>query len=74
MLFLLRMRCGGRPAGGFPASVMSCAVGIPNGPRGGANWLRPAPSLYHLTDAELRDMGLSRGEIPAVVSGTYCRD
>jgi uncharacterized protein YjiS (DUF1127 family) len=36
--------------------------------------LATARALYHLSDAELRDMGLSRGEIPAVVSGTYCRD
>ena len=33
-----------------------------------------AQILYNLSDGELRDMGLSRGEIPAVVDGTYRRD
>jgi uncharacterized protein YjiS (DUF1127 family) len=30
--------------------------------------------LYNATDTELRDMGLNRGDIPAVVAGTYRRD
>jgi uncharacterized protein YjiS (DUF1127 family) len=30
--------------------------------------------LYNLSDGELRDMGLSRGDIPAVLNGTYRPD
>ena len=30
--------------------------------------------LYHCTDMELRDMGLNRGDIPAIAKGTYRRD
>ena len=46
----------------------------------GANWatrrqaVREAQVLYNATDMELRDMGLSRGEIPAIINGTYRRD
>ena len=36
--------------------------------------LATARALYYATDIELRDMGINRGDIPAVVSGTYCRD
>ena len=36
--------------------------------------LAMAQALYQLTDIELRDMGINRGDIPSVVSGTYCRD
>ena len=32
-----------------------------------------ARALYSLSDGELRDMGLSRGDISAVASGTYRR-
>jgi len=30
--------------------------------------------LYQISDAELRDMGLSRGDLPAIRNGTYRRD
>ena len=30
--------------------------------------------LYHCTDMELRDMGLNRGDLPAIAKGTYRRD
>ena len=30
--------------------------------------------LYSLSDGELRDMGLSRGDISAVANGTFRRD
>ena len=30
--------------------------------------------LYHFTDMELRDIGLSRGDIPAIAKGMYRRD
>lgn len=30
--------------------------------------------LYNCTDHELHDMGLNRGDIPAVVNGTYRPD
>ena len=30
--------------------------------------------LYHCTDMELRDIGLSRGDLPAIAKGTYRRD
>jgi len=33
-----------------------------------------AQALYSATDMELRDMGLSRGDIPAIVSRTCRRD
>jgi uncharacterized protein YjiS (DUF1127 family) len=31
-------------------------------------------ALYQLPEAELRDMGLNRGDLPAVLSGRYRRD
>lgn len=46
----------------------------------GAGWTRrrqaarEAQVLYNATDFELRDMGLSRGDIPAIINGTYRRD
>ena len=30
--------------------------------------------LYQFDDRELRDMGLSRGDFPALIRGTYRRD
>jgi uncharacterized protein YjiS (DUF1127 family) len=30
--------------------------------------------LYQFDDRELRDVGLRRGDFPAVIRGTYCRD
>jgi len=33
-----------------------------------------AQALYYATDVELRDMGITRGDIPAVVSRSYRRD
>jgi uncharacterized protein YjiS (DUF1127 family) len=30
--------------------------------------------LYQLDDRELRDAGLSRGDFPAILNGTYRRD
>ena len=30
--------------------------------------------LYHCTDMELRDIGLNRGDLPAIAKGTYRRD
>jgi uncharacterized protein YjiS (DUF1127 family) len=30
--------------------------------------------LYRFDDRELRDVGLSRGDFPAIMSGTYNRD
>jgi uncharacterized protein YjiS (DUF1127 family) len=30
--------------------------------------------LYRCTDRELRDVGLSRGDVPAIINGTYRRD
>jgi len=33
-----------------------------------------AQVLYNLSDGELRDIGLSRGDIHAVVNGTYRPD
>ena len=30
--------------------------------------------LYQFDDRELRDVGLSRGDFPAIMRGTYCRD
>jgi uncharacterized protein YjiS (DUF1127 family) len=30
--------------------------------------------LYQFDDRELRDVGLSRGDFPAIVRGTYRRD
>lgn len=36
--------------------------------------LATARALHNATDIELRDMGICRGEIPAVVSGIYRRD
>jgi uncharacterized protein YjiS (DUF1127 family) len=33
-----------------------------------------ARALYNATDIELRDVGLSRGDIPAIISRTYRRD
>ena len=33
-----------------------------------------ARALYSLSDGELRDMGLSRGDISAVANGTFRRD
>jgi len=30
--------------------------------------------LYHFTDMELRDIGLNRGDLPAIAKGTYRRD
>ena len=36
--------------------------------------LATARALYYATDMELRDMGINRSDIPAVVNRTYCRD
>jgi uncharacterized protein YjiS (DUF1127 family) len=33
-----------------------------------------ARALYYASDIELRDMGINRGDIHAVASGTYRRD
>jgi|ERR1700722_1700500 hypothetical protein len=33
-----------------------------------------ARALYYATDVELRDMGINRGDIAAIVSGNYRRD
>ena len=30
--------------------------------------------LHHFTDMELRDIGLNRGDLPAIAKGTYRRD
>ena len=30
--------------------------------------------LYRCTDMELRDIGLNRGDLPAIAKGTYRRD
>ncbi|MGE0417440.1 MAG: DUF1127 domain-containing protein [Acetobacteraceae bacterium] len=42
-----------------------------------ARWNRDheqAAELYSMTDRELMDMGLSRGDIPGVVSGQYSKE
>jgi len=42
----------------------------------GESWRRrlAAAELYSLDERALRDMGITRGDIPAVVSGGYVRD
>jgi uncharacterized protein YjiS (DUF1127 family) len=32
---------------------------------------RASTELYRCTDWELRDMGLSHGDLPAIINGTY---
>jgi len=34
---------------------------------------RDFDELYHRTDYELRDMGISRSDFPAIMAGTYRR-
>ena len=40
----------------------------------GGGWLAGFGLLYDASDMELRDVGLRRGDIPAVISGMYHLD
>jgi uncharacterized protein YjiS (DUF1127 family) len=71
----------GTISGGRPASSGSWFLGIVQQLGGVASrWAArhraaaDARQLYRFTDMELRDIGLSRGDLPAVIKGTYGRD